>query len=141
MNEWAIMQQMVAGSQMIYLQMATVLALFLVIAFRPERIKYPTIMRWSYLLLIASLLAPLLLNVIIGGLMSSDLFQMAPQRYGRSRSDSTQWIMQVPYVVGPVLLGISLLLGFSSLSLMSAEKEAARKPFKPQQPPQKHPLD
>ncbi len=118
-----------------YMQIALMLCLFLVIVFKPERIRFPTRMKWSFLLLVAAVLSPTLMNLFLRIAAAGDMISFSQSSFRGQGSDS--WLLQLPGLVGPMMLASSILMGFSSLWIGTAEAQAANKPT----PPPKHPLD
>jgi hypothetical protein len=112
---------------------ATLLAsLFLVLVFRPERIRSRTLFYVACWCFGLSLLVSPILNVVFGALGAS-LFTGMRGPGGFGGPGGSVLVSLVAYLSGPVLFGLSVLLAL--LALVPAPGQAT--PF---QPP-KHPLE
>jgi len=130
-------RQLLETSGTLMLQIVLMVILYWIITYKSDKIRHPLLIRWSYRLLVASLVVPMLLYLFLGMFVSSDFFALALPLSTSGRGLPDSWLL-APGLIGPILLAASLYLGFASLDL-GPIKEPRRK-TKPAVP-QKHPLD
>lgn len=133
MNELFYLRQMLMGGGTIWMQAGLMVCLFFIMAYKPERVRFPTLFRWSCTLLVFSLIAPPLLEFGLGNFMGP-MFRST--RF--SSPDGGQWLMMLPSLSGIVLFALSLMSGFAAVSVMPQQ---ARQSTPERQEPRKHPLD
>jgi hypothetical protein len=101
-----------------------------VLIYKPERVRFPSLFRMSYVCLALVVIVPPVLEICIPILLGvgTNAFQSL-----RNRPQGV--VMSLPTAVGPVFLGLSIILG---LSAIAPHRQQSRKPAAP---PQRHPLD
>ena len=104
--------------------------LILLFIFRREAIRRPIMFRWACNFFVLSVVLPPFLYVVL----PPEIFSGASRGFRNSGYDGN-WLMGIPSLAGPLFLGISMLLFFSTLEIGTTKNEREVKP----QP--KHPLD
>jgi len=129
MNETLLLRQLLGGGQG-WVSAALLICLFLVVLWRPDRIRNYALFRQSGVLLALSLMVPSLLAVLIGLIGGASL-------YGFSSSGMSVF-MALTGASGPVLLGLSVIFGLFSLGPgRTFERPEPRDP----KTPRRHPLE
>jgi hypothetical protein len=82
--------------------------MFTVAAFRPQQIAIPRYFRLSYVFFAFYFIAPSLIEVLLN-LSLADLDRVDRSRVGASM------LLQVPHIVAKILLGVTVVIGLSSL--------------------------
>jgi len=133
MNELYYLRQMLMGGGTVWLQAGLMICLFFIMAFRPERVRFPTLFRWSCTLLVLSLIVPPLLEFGVGHFIGP---MSRSTRF--SSADGGQWLMVLPSLSGIVLFALSLMSGFAAVSVVPQQD---RQSTPERREPRNHPLD
>ena len=141
MNEYLLTQMLTGastGGQ--FLPVAVVVIMFLVMIYKPDRIRSRPLFRWATSLYAAGVIVSPAVQ------MASMLTQFSSTTgsFGRSRADSSIWL-SLGMSFGPMMMGIGLLLAFMSLSVRDPNAPSPRSPnvgpAPAPTPPKRHPLD
>jgi hypothetical protein len=114
----------------IWLQVALLAGLLFISLYKPERIRFPTLFRMSYVCLALAVIVPPVMEICTPLLLG-----MGTNAFGNLRNRPQGFVISLPAVVGPVFLGTSIIL---MLSAIAPHRQQSRKPAAP---PQRHPLD
>ena len=128
--DWAelnYMRRAMAGTN--WLQVAMLAGLLFISLYKPERVRFPALFRMSYVCFALAVMVPPVFKFCIPLLLGvgTNAFQLRNRPVGV--------VMTLPAVVGPVFLGISIILALSAIAPhrpRSHESTAS---------PQRHPLD
>lgn len=127
-NELIFLQQLFGGAGTNWVSGLLLLCLFVVLAFRPERIHHRWLFRFACVLLALAIAMPPLVSLAV-------VFSHSVASYGWSSSSLSGmvWTLQLANACGPVFAGGGVLCGLFSM-IAPGRAEAPAKPMR-------HPLD
>lgn len=128
--EMMFFRQMLGGGDS-WVQAVFLAGVFLVVLFRRDQIVSPYMFRVSVILYVLSYILPLLLSAVLQFTLRGSGRVM-----GRGPGDSGELLQILMTAVGPLLLGLAIML-----CVLSMLPPQSRYPGPPQRPPQPHPLD
>jgi hypothetical protein len=128
-SEFLMLRQFLGAMGPDYAQTALLIGLLLAALFRPERIRSVPLIRASCVFLALSIVAPAVLYMLISTLSAGN----SRAGFSGPLSGTEAMLMALINVVGPMLLGLSIVLGV--FSLLPGRDD--RLPLSPT----KHPLD
>jgi hypothetical protein len=111
----------------IWLQVALLAGLLFISLYKPERIRFPTLFRMSYICLALAVIVPPVMEICTPLLLG-----IGTNAFGNLRNRPQGFVIPLPAIVGPVFLGTSIILMLSAIAHQSRQ---------PVTPPQRHPLD
>ena len=126
--ELSYMRRAMGGT--VWLQVALLVGLLFISLYKPERVRFPALFRMSYVCFALAVMMPPVLESCIPLLLG-----VGTNAFQNLRNSPQGVVMTLPTAVGPVFLGLSIILG---LSAIAPHRQQSRKPAAP---PQRHPLD